>query len=71
MNAMSRRGRSGRSPHAFSFEGGDVLNAMGAVWFVSFAYHEKIDPAHVAWNLLATVDGRRAAYMSCWTGSGD
>ena len=35
---------------------------MGAVWFVSFAYHEKIDPAHVAWNLLATVDGRKAAY---------
>ena len=31
MNANGRRGRSGRNTHAFSFEGGDVLNAMGAV----------------------------------------
>ena len=62
MNAKIGHDRSGRSTHAFRFEGGDVLNAMGAVWFVSFAYHEKIDPAHVAWNLLATVDGRKAAY---------
>ena len=31
--------------HNFSFEGGEILTGMGASWFVSYAYYEKVDPA--------------------------
>lgn len=29
--------------HSFSFEGGEILNAMRASWFVFYAYYETID----------------------------
>ena len=31
--------------HAFNFEGGEDLTAMGATWFVSYSYYEYIDKA--------------------------
>lgn len=35
--------------HNFNFEGGDILTGMGASWFVSYAYYEKIDRTHRNW----------------------
>ena len=35
--------------HNFAFEGGEILTGMGASWFVSYAYYEKVDPTHKNW----------------------
>ena len=29
--------------HHFSFAGGELLSKIGAAWFVSYAYYDKID----------------------------
>ena len=36
--------------HNFSFEGGEILTGMGASWFVSYAYYEKVDTSNPDWE---------------------
>ena len=47
------RGRKERKrstmSHAFGFAGGSQLSSISASWFVSYAYHKEIDPAHKIW----------------------
>ena len=40
--------------HKFSFEGGELLSSMGASWFVSYAYYERIDHSHRNWEKVST-----------------
>lgn len=48
--------------HNFSFEGGDILTGMGATWFVSYAYYEKINRAHRNWERVSTSQSRLSRY---------
>ncbi|WP_251198117.1 hypothetical protein [Anaerotardibacter muris] len=44
--------------HSFSFDGGDILNNMGATWFVSYAYYDHLDKTHMNWNRISTTKMR-------------
>lgn len=48
--------------HIFSFEGGEYLNTMGASWFVSYMWHEKVDRAHTNWKKVSTYSNRSSVY---------
>ena len=48
--------------HNFSFAGGEILTCMGASWFVSYAYYEKIDRTHRNWDRVATTQTRISKY---------
>ena len=48
--------------HNFAFEGGDILTGMGASWFVSYAYYEKVDPPHKNWAKVSTTQPRISKY---------
>ena len=48
--------------HNFTFEGGEILTGMGASWFVSYAYYEKIDRTHMNWSKVATTQPRISKY---------
>ena len=48
--------------HNFNFEGGDILTGMGASWFVSYAYYEKIARTHRNWDRVATTQPRISKY---------
>ena len=48
--------------HNFTFEGGEILTGMGASWFVSYAYYEKIDRTHLNWAKVATTQPRISKY---------
>ncbi|MGM9609616.1 MAG: hypothetical protein ACI3XE_05280 [Eubacteriales bacterium] len=48
--------------HNFNFEGGDILTKMGATWFVSYAYYERIDRTHKNWDKVATTQPRISKY---------
>ena len=50
--------------HNFSFVGGDVLSKMGAAWFVSYAYYDRIDKNHTNWNRVSTASSRISKYVS-------
>ena len=50
------------SAHNFTFEGGEILTGMGASWFVSYAYYEKIDKTHRNWNRVSTTQSRLSRY---------
>ena len=41
---------SGQGRHSFAFEGGEDLTTMGATWFVSYCYYDKIDRTHRNWE---------------------
>lgn len=49
--------------HNFNFEGGEILTGMGATWFVSYAYFEKIDKKHRNWAKVSTSSSRYARYI--------
>lgn len=34
----------------YPFEGGGELHTLGAGWFVSYMYHDLVDPQHVNWQ---------------------
>lgn len=40
--------------HGFSFAGGEILTEIGATWFVSYAYFERIDKTHNNWERVNT-----------------
>ena len=48
--------------HNFSFEGGEILTGMGASWFVSYAYYEKVDRTHRNWDRVSTAQSRLSKY---------
>ena len=48
--------------HSFSFDGGDLLNKMGASWFVSYAYAQTVDPTHRNWARVSTAASRISKY---------
>ena len=58
--------------HNFSFEGGEILTGMGASWFVSYAYYQKIDRTHKNWDRVTTTQPRiskfnkGAEYHKAW-----
>ena len=44
--------------HDFNFEGGEILAKMGATWFVSYFYYEKLDKTHDNWSRVSTIQSR-------------
>ena len=48
--------------HNFAFEGGEILTGMGASWFVSYAYYERVDPTHRNWAKVSTTQSRLSRY---------
>ena len=48
--------------HNFCFAGGEILTTMGAAWFVSYAYYEKIDKTHRSWAGVSTAQTRISSY---------
>ena len=44
--------------HVFTFEGGADLTTMGACWFVSYCYNQKIDSNHRNWQNVSTTANR-------------
>ena len=50
--------------HCFSFSGGEILTRIGATWFVSYAYYERVDPSHLNWKQVSTFQSRISAYRS-------
>jgi len=48
--------------HEFTFPGGEILTGMGATWFVSYAYYEKIDLTHKNWQKVTTYKNRISCY---------
>lgn len=50
--------------HGFAFDGGDRLSAMGATWFVSYAYYDRVDPNHKNWEKVSTAKNRIGQYNS-------
>ena len=66
MGTTGARGARGSS-HAFAFYGGELLNKMGAAWFVSYAYHEHVDATHENWNRTATASGRIRRYNNTFS----
>ncbi len=39
--------------HIFNFEGGKILNRMGASWFVSYAYYLYVNSEHTNWQKVS------------------
>ena len=52
--------------HSYSFEcGGEKLASIGASWFVSYAYFDRIDQnSHRNWDRVSTVQYRTSLYHS-------
>lgn len=48
--------------HKFAFAGGEILTEMGASWFVSYAYYDKVDRTHQNWARVATAQTRISKY---------
>ena len=44
--------------HPFNFDGGSELSTMGATWFVSYLYYQKIDNTHNNWKSVKTYPSR-------------
>ena len=53
---------SGQGRHSFAFEGGEDLTTMGATWFVSYCYYDKIDRTHRNWERVETHNSRQSVY---------
>ena len=48
--------------HNFNFPGGDILADIGASWFVSYFFYEKIASTHTNWNSVSTTQLRISKY---------
>lgn len=55
-------GRTSMKSGSFSFDGGKLLTQIGATWFVSYAYYERIDKAHKNWSKVSTAQTRISNY---------
>lgn len=49
--------------HEFNFWGGDKLSVIGATWFVSYAYYNRIDSKHCNWGKVKTWKSRESVYF--------
>lgn len=43
-------------------DGGVYLNTMGAVWFVSYSWYDKVDVTHTNWRKVSTYNNRISVY---------
>ena len=50
--------------HNFSFAGGDILSKMGATWFVSYTYYDRVDKNHRNWDRVSTAASRTSRYIA-------
>ena len=50
--------------HSFSFDGGEKLSTMGASWFISYCWYEKVDATHLNWKKVPTFNSRKSVYNS-------
>ena len=50
--------------HNFSLAGGDILSKMGATWFVSYAYYDRVDKNHRNWDRVSTAASRTSRYIA-------
>ena len=50
--------------HNFSFAGSDILSKMGATWFVSYAYYDRVDKNHRNWDRVSTATSRTSRYIA-------
>jgi hypothetical protein len=50
------------SSHSDDGDGGYEVSKMGASWFVSYAYHTYIDPAHINWKNVKTYPSRTTMF---------
>ena len=50
--------------HPFNFNGGEHLTTMGAAWFVSYAWFEKVDHNHKNWGKVTTYTNRLSVYKN-------
>ncbi len=48
--------------HTFNFDGGEKLTTMGAVWFVSYCWYNKVDKTHLNWKNISTYTTRISVY---------
>ncbi|MDR1468236.1 MAG: hypothetical protein LBT00_02960 [Spirochaetaceae bacterium] len=48
--------------HPFHFDGGRELSTMGATWFVSYLYYQKIDNTHRNWDSVKTCPNRISVF---------
>lgn len=55
-------GRTNMQAGSFPFDGGEILSKMGATWFVSYAYYERIDRTHKNWSKVSTAQARISNY---------
>jgi hypothetical protein len=46
----------------FNLNGGRKLTSMGAAWFVSCLYCERIDPKHLNWQNTKTAQRRKSVF---------
>ena len=50
--------------HNFSFAAGDILTDMGATWFVSYTYYDRVDKNHRNWDRVSTAASRTSRYIA-------
>lgn len=50
--------------HVFLFEGGEELTTMGASWFVSYMWYNKIDRTHMNWRKVKTYSSRISVFSN-------
>ena len=48
--------------HPFHFDGGEDLTTLGAVWFVSYCWYNKVDKNHTNWQLVSTYRNRISVF---------
>lgn len=48
--------------YSFSFDGDKKLKTIGATWFVSYCYYDKIDKSERRWSKLSTASNRMSVY---------
>ena len=66
-----------KKSHAFNFEGGELLAAIGASFFVSYLYSQYVDPDHSSWTTIGTKASRVSTinrskqYHRAWLGRVD
>ena len=58
--------------HTYSFPGGRQLTTIGATFFVSYLYSQRVDPTHRCWESISTQTSRISTiknskqYHSAW-----
>ena len=52
--------------HIFNFWGGEKLTNMGATWFVSYAYYDRVDHEHKTWEKVKTWKLRKSTYQNTY-----